>query len=173
MLNCFSFPSLFSSHPLNMSSWNSAYPHPPPTRGRSRSRSPFRGDSYPSRPPYPDQYPQDPYRTDWEAYDRDRAWASYERERQAYDYSRRGRSRSPPPDEGAYSSSCHVGRPLSCRGLVLAGRKRRRSLSPWERSRYEPRPRYNDDYGMLFTFNLGKVCPDVSRRLALARRVRV
>ncbi|KAM5534897.1 hypothetical protein V8D89_011452 [Ganoderma adspersum] len=111
-----------------MSSWNSAYPpHPPPTRGRSRSRSPFRGDTYPPRPPYPDQYPQDPYRTDWEAYDRDRAWASYERERQAYDYSRRGRSRSPPPGDEA-------------------GRKRRRSLSPWERSRYEPRPRYNDDY---------------------------
>ncbi|PIL36890.1 transcription factor [Ganoderma sinense ZZ0214-1] len=111
-----------------MSSWNSAYPpHPPPTRGRSRSRSPFRGDTYPPRPPYPDQYPQDPYRTDWEAYDRDRAWASYERERQAYDYSRRGRSRSPAPGDEA-------------------GRKRRRSLSPWERSRYEPRPRYNDDY---------------------------
>lgn len=44
----------------------------------------------------------------------------------AYDYSRRGRSRSPQPDE--------------------AGRKRRRSMSPYERDRYEPRPRYNDDY---------------------------
>ncbi|KAI1789040.1 hypothetical protein LXA43DRAFT_1023033 [Ganoderma leucocontextum] len=111
-----------------MSSWTSAYPpHPPPTRGRSRSRSPFRGDTYPPRASYPDQFPQEPYRTDWEAYDRDRAWASYERERQAYDYSRRGRSRSPPPPDEA-------------------GRKRRRSLSPWERSRYEPRPRYNDDY---------------------------
>jgi len=29
-----------------------------------------------------------------------------------------------------------------------AGRKRRRSTSPWDRDRYEPRPRY-DDYGML------------------------
>ena len=28
-----------------------------------------------------------------------------------------------------------------------AGRKRRRSTSPWDRDRYEPRPRY-DDYGM-------------------------
>ena len=26
-------------------------------------------------------------------------------------------------------------------------RKRRRSLSPYERDRYDPRPRYNDDYG--------------------------
>lgn len=27
------------------------------------------------------------------------------------------------------------------------GRKRRRSLSPYDRDRYDPRPRYNDDYG--------------------------
>ncbi|KAI0677002.1 hypothetical protein C8Q78DRAFT_960315 [Trametes maxima] len=107
-----------------MSSWSGAYP--PPPRGRSRSRSPYRG-AYPPRPSYPDAaYPQDPYRADWDAYDRDRAWASYERERAAYDYGRRGRSRSPPGDEG--------------------GRKRRRSLSPWERDRYDPRPRYADDY---------------------------
>ncbi|KAI0773972.1 hypothetical protein C8Q74DRAFT_1368496 [Fomes fomentarius] len=108
-------------------SWNPpAYP-PPPSRGRSRSRSPFRG-SYPPRASYPDSaYPQDQYRADWDAYDRDRAWASYERERAAYEYSRRGRSRSPPPGDEV-------------------GRKRRRSLSPWERDRYEPRPRYNDDY---------------------------
>ncbi|CCM03367.1 uncharacterized protein FIBRA_05497 [Fibroporia radiculosa] len=112
---------------LNMSAWSgAAYPPPPPPRGRSRSRSPYRG-SYPPRPAYPEPgYPQDPYRADWEAYDRDRAWANYERERAAYEYSRRGRSRSPPADE--------------------AGRKRRRSLSPWERDRYEPRPRYGDDY---------------------------
>ncbi|KAI0080659.1 hypothetical protein K474DRAFT_1657465 [Panus rudis PR-1116 ss-1] len=115
-----------------MSSWSaSAYP---PPRGRSRSRSPYRGGSSypPPRSGYPDSgYPQDPYRSDWDAYDRDRdrdrdrAWA-YERERSAYDYGRRGRSRSPPPDE--------------------VGRKRRRSLSPWERDRYEPRPRHSDDY---------------------------
>ncbi|CAL1701519.1 unnamed protein product [Somion occarium] len=108
-----------------MSSWSgSAYP--PPPRGRSRSRSPYRGgSSYPPQRPYPDPaYPQE--LRDWEAYDRDRAWANYERERAAYEYSRRGRSRSPPPEE--------------------AGRKRRRSLSPWERDRYEPRPRYGDDY---------------------------
>ncbi|RDX53607.1 hypothetical protein OH76DRAFT_1398727 [Lentinus brumalis] len=111
-----------------MSSWNSAYPAPPPPapRGRSRSRSPYRG-SVPPRSSYPEGgYPQDPYRADWDAYDRDRAWANYERERAAYDYGRRGRSRSPPPDE--------------------AGRKRRRSISPWERDRFEPRPRYTDDY---------------------------
>lgn len=82
-----------------MSSWSgSAYP---PPRGRSRSRSPYRGASYASqRPPHPEApYPQDSYRADWDAYDRDRAWANYERERAAYEYSRRGRSRSPPPDE--------------------------------------------------------------------------
>ncbi len=28
-----------------------------------------------------------------------------------------------------------------------AGRKRRRSPSPYDRDRFEPRPRYNDDYG--------------------------
>ncbi|KAL4241397.1 ARS2 family protein [Abortiporus biennis] len=108
-----------------MSSWSgSAYP-----RGRSRSRSPYRAAPYPPpRPPYPDSSysGQDSYRSDWEAYDRERAWANYERERAAYEYSRRGRSRSPVGDEG--------------------GRKRRRSLSPWERDRYEPRPRYGDDY---------------------------
>jgi len=70
-------------------SWAATYPP------RSRSRSPR------ARIPYPDSagYPQDPYRTDWDAYDRDRAWASYERDRAAYEYGRRGRSRSPPPDE--------------------------------------------------------------------------
>ena len=158
-----------------MSSWTSAYPPPPPPRGRSRSRSPYRGDAYPPRPPYPDQYPQDPYRADWEAYDRDRAWASYERERQAYDYSRRGRSRSPPPpDEGEYSSSLYVGLSLKCRGVVLAGRKRRRSLSPWERSRYEPRPRYNDDYGMFYVRFLGpKQCSDMKLRCAFTGRLRI
>lgn len=40
-----------------------------------------------------------PYRADWDAYDRDRAWA-HERDRAGYDYTRRGRSRSPGPDEG-------------------------------------------------------------------------
>ncbi|KAF9464270.1 hypothetical protein BDZ94DRAFT_1256727 [Collybia nuda] len=96
-------------------SWPASYPP------RSRSRSPR------PRPPYPDvPYAQEqPYRADWDAYDRDRAWA-YERDRAGYEYPRRGRSRSPGPDE--------------------AGRKRRRSMSPYERDRYEPRPRYNDDY---------------------------
>ncbi len=66
-LNRFSFLSLFSFYPLNMSSWSSAYP-PPPPRGRSRSRSPYRGGGYPPRSSYPEgSYPQDPYRADWEA----------------------------------------------------------------------------------------------------------
>ena len=29
------------------------------------------------------------------------------------------------------------------------GRKRRRSLSPYERDRYDPRPRYSEEYGVL------------------------
>ncbi|KAH8106075.1 hypothetical protein BXZ70DRAFT_1037538 [Cristinia sonorae] len=107
-----------------MSSWStSAYP----PRGRSRSRSPYRGGGYPpSRPSYSDNgYTQDPYRNDWDGYERDRAWPGYERER-PYEHGRRGRSRSPPAEEG--------------------GRKRRRSMSPWERDRYDPRPRYGDDF---------------------------
>jgi hypothetical protein len=82
-----------------MSSWSaSAYPG----SRRSRSRSPYRG-SYGSRPPYPDSsFPPEPYRTDWDAYDRDRAWANYDRERALYDHARRGRSRSP-GDDGGFS----------------------------------------------------------------------
>ena len=34
----------------------------------------------------------------------------------------------------------------------LAGRKRRRSMSPYDRERYDPRPRYNDDYGLNTLF---------------------
>ncbi|KAF4602127.1 ssk1 response regulator receiver [Pleurotus pulmonarius] len=103
-------------------SWTGSYPPPP---RRSRSRSPSRG-SYPPRSSYGDpHYPPDQYRADWDTYDRDR-WAYYERDRPGYDYGRRGRSRSPPPDEFS--------------------RKRRRSPSPFERDRYEPRPRFNDDY---------------------------
>jgi hypothetical protein len=36
--------------------------------------------------------------------------------------------------------------------LLTVGRKRRRSLSPYDRERYDPRPRYNDDYGLLLAF---------------------
>ncbi|KAJ2923984.1 hypothetical protein H1R20_g13116, partial [Candolleomyces eurysporus] len=75
------------------------------------------------RPPFNSREFGDPYRMDWD-HDRDRGYP-YERDRAPYDY-RRGRSRSPPPDEN---------------------RKRRRSMSPYERDRYEPRPRHNDDYG--------------------------
>ncbi|TFK43085.1 hypothetical protein BDQ12DRAFT_674366 [Crucibulum laeve] len=103
-------------------SWTGPYPPPP---RRSRSRSPSRGP-YPPRPPYPEGAYPEPYRGDWDAYDRDRAWASYDRDRGGYDYGRRGRSRSPPPDE--------------------TGRKRRRSTSPYDRERYDPRPRYSDDF---------------------------
>lgn len=62
-------------------------------------------------------------------------WNADEREQvlglnRGYDHSRRGRGRSPPPDGGS--------------------RKRRRSMSPYERDRYEPRPRYGDDYDPYF-----------------------
>ncbi|KAJ3797573.1 hypothetical protein GGU11DRAFT_784341 [Lentinula aff. detonsa] len=90
--------------------------YPIPSR-RSRSRSP-RG-SYQPKNVY--EYPPDPGAREWEG---DRTWAVYERDRGGYDYGRRGRSRS--PDE--YS------------------RKRRRTPSPYERERYDPRPRYNDDF---------------------------
>ncbi|KAG6860310.1 hypothetical protein C0995_012862 [Termitomyces sp. Mi166 len=83
---------------------------------RSHSRSPR------SRPPYGEPV-QDMYRGEYDAYDRDRGWGSYDRS--GYDYGRR-RSRSPPSDE--------------------TGRKRRRSMSPYDRDRYDPRPRYNDDF---------------------------
>ena len=124
-------------------SWSSSvYPPPPPPPPRhSRSRSPYRG-SYPPRG-HSDSYPPaDPYRTEWDAYDRDR-WA-YDREKPAYDYGRRGRSRSPPAEEGTLlSSQVEVDIYLP----MLAGRKRRRSASPFEKERFDPRPRYADDYG--------------------------
>ncbi|KAF8121332.1 hypothetical protein EV363DRAFT_1365569 [Boletus edulis] len=94
-----------------MSTW-SASAYPPPRR--SRSRSP-RG-AFPSRPPYPDSYA---------ARAPERPWPDYERDRVPYDHVRRGRSRTPPPDES---------------------RKRRRSMSPYDRERYDPRPRYGDDH---------------------------
>ncbi|KAG8218305.1 hypothetical protein J3R82DRAFT_3919 [Butyriboletus roseoflavus] len=102
-----------------MSSW-SASAYPPPRR--SRSRSP-RG-TFPPRPPFPDSYAPD-YRGPWESFDRERPWPDHERDRVPYDHARRGRSRSPPPDEN---------------------RKRRRSMSPYDRERYDPRPRYGDDF---------------------------
>jgi len=106
-----------------MTSW-SATAYPPPPR-RSRSRSPSRG-AYLPRAHMDPVYGQDPYRADWDTYDRDRQWPGYERDRPVYDYGRRGRSRSP--------------------SQLDDSRKRRRSLSPYERDRYEPRPRYNEEY---------------------------
>ncbi|KAI6035578.1 hypothetical protein F5J12DRAFT_794440 [Pisolithus orientalis] len=107
-----------------MSSWSApSYPLPP---RRSRSRSPPRG-AYVSRPPYPDPvYFQDHRGGAWDPLERDRAWNEYDRDRATYDYARRGRSRSPPPSDDT--------------------RKRRRSMSPYDRERYDPRPRYGDDY---------------------------
>ncbi|TFK99084.1 hypothetical protein BDV98DRAFT_532986 [Pterulicium gracile] len=68
----------------------------------------------------PESYPSDPYRPEWEY---DRAWPNYDRDRALY-----GRRNSRSPVYGDDS------------------RKRRRSVSPFERDRYEPRPRYGDDY---------------------------
>ena len=78
-----------------MSSWSGQHP-PPPSRGE-RSRSPR---SAHGRGSYPDPaYPYDQYRGDWDNYSRERPWSDVERDRATYDYSRRGRSRSPPPDD--------------------------------------------------------------------------
>ncbi|KAG6816871.1 hypothetical protein H0H87_002192 [Tephrocybe sp. NHM501043] len=99
---------------------------------RSHSRSPR------SRPPYAEPI-QDIYRGEYDSYDRDRSWGAGGYDRAGYDYPRRGRSRSPPLDE--------------------AGRKRRRSMSPYERDRYDPRPRYNDDYGLVYNVSKGTI-PD-------------
>ena len=68
---------------------------------RSRSRSPRRG-SYTSRP-YPDHHGPDPYRSDWDSWDRERIYAM-ERDRAIYDYDRRGRSRS--PEDGMSRVDC-------------------------------------------------------------------
>ena len=121
-----------------MSSW-SASAYPPPRR--SRSRSP-RG-AFAPRPPYPDSYAPD-YHGAWDSFDRG-PWPDFERDRAPYEHARRGRSRSPPPDESM--SQIRIDFSLS---HILAGRKRRRSMSPYDRERYDPRPRYGDDYGTLF-----------------------
>ena len=50
---------------------------------------------------------------------------------------------------------------MECAHLFIssgAGRKRRRSTSPWDRDRYEPRPRY-EDYG-VFTIHPTAWCTD-------------
>lgn len=84
-----------------MSNWNTLPPPPLPPPRISRSRSPSR-TSYGQRGPYPDAlHPPDPYRAEWDAYNRDRAWVEWERDRATYEHGRRGRSRSPPFDEGA------------------------------------------------------------------------
>jgi hypothetical protein len=131
-------------------SWAAPPPYPP--RPRSRSRSPYRAapaGAYPpaGRPPYPGEYGGD-YRGDWEAYERDRAWASYERERAALEYGRRPRSRSPGVDDGTPPSRRAPCAPRGQKKIdtpAPAGRKRRRSMSPYD-TRFEPRPRF-DDYG--------------------------
>ncbi|KDQ65023.1 hypothetical protein JAAARDRAFT_117492 [Jaapia argillacea MUCL 33604] len=108
-----------------MSTWPAlAYP---PSARRSRSRSPYRGTYPPQRAAYPEgSYPPESYgRGEWDNFDKLQAWADYDRDRAAYDL-RRGRSRSPPLED--------------------PGRKRRRSISPYERGRFDPRPRYGDDY---------------------------
>lgn len=113
-------------------------PAPPPRSERSRSPS---RSAY-GRPAYSDPY-ADPYRDHWDTYNRDRAWADYERDRGSYDHGRRGRSRSPPPDDSKFHICKHA---KEAHNPYTAGRKRRRSASPYERERYDPRPRY-EDYG--------------------------
>ncbi|VDC04076.1 unnamed protein product [Peniophora sp. CBMAI 1063] len=105
----------------------------PNPRPRSRSRSPYRAPPASWPPPgagpagRPGSWAEyapgaDAPRGEWDVYERDRSYY----DRGQYDYGRRGRSRSPPIDDG--------------------NRKRRRSPSPYGADRYEPRPRYADDY---------------------------
>ncbi|KIJ26976.1 hypothetical protein M422DRAFT_55259 [Sphaerobolus stellatus SS14] len=101
-----------------MAAWPPTPTVPSDTPRRSRSRSPRRKDSY-SDTPGPDYAPY----TGPGGADEDRR-TSYGGD--YYDRRGRGRSRSP-GDE--------------------IGRKRRRSPSPYDRDRFDPRPRYNDDYG--------------------------
>ena len=89
-----------------MTSW-SASAYPPPRR--SRSRSPPRG-AYPPRTHFDPVYGQDPYRADWDGYERDRAWTGYDRDRAVYDYGRRPRSRSPPPLDDSMSHDPPISR---------------------------------------------------------------
>lgn len=112
-------------------SWSSSYPPPP---RHSRSRSP-RAGSFPNRPDtgYQSEYWDDRWNSDGH--------------RNTYENGRRGRSRSPPWDDSESSLSLKSSSNL----CSAANRKRRRSPSPYERDRYDPRPRYNDDYG-LFLF---------------------
>ena len=56
----------------------------------------------------------------------------------------------------------HINSYKRCRA---GGRKRRRSMSPYDRERYDPRPRYSDDYGLPFTLFLS--CPRVSHSSCL------
>ena len=70
-----------------MSIWPAGGVYPPPPRSRSRS-------PYAQRAPYPDAAYNDPYRNDWETYERERGYGD------RYDYAgRRGRSRSPLVEE--------------------------------------------------------------------------
>ena len=79
--------------------------------------------------------------------DNNRNWDSYGRDRdQGWDRDRRGRSRSPGYDD---CTSFYSVNSISLRltSPKIAGRKRRRSMSPYDRERYESRPRY-DDHGL-------------------------
>ncbi|EIW82450.1 hypothetical protein CONPUDRAFT_53735 [Coniophora puteana RWD-64-598 SS2] len=104
-----------------MSSWSTSS-YPPPRRSRSRSPR----ASHPSRGPPDQSFTVDPYRQPWDMQERERTWSEYDRERASYEYNRRGRSRSPVDETGR--------------------KRRRRSLSPYDRERYDPHPRYGDDY---------------------------
>jgi serrate RNA effector molecule len=113
----------------------------------SRSGSPDRRSIYDGRRYYeaypPDQYPydRDGYGRDRHYppdYDRERDWAEWDRRRLAT----RGRSRSPVLDDGPWLLSREYDQLFMY--TLTVRRKRRRSYSPHERDRYDPRPRYDD-----------------------------
>ena len=123
-----------------MSSWSG--PRPPPPRGE-RSRSPSRGSF--GRSGYPDPFPPEYYHRERDSYDRERGWSGHDRDWQGYDYGRRGRSRSPQYDDRKKLLLSLLS-PLT-ETCDAVGRKRRRSMSPYDRERYEPRPRHGDAIG--------------------------
>lgn len=122
---------------------------PPPA---SDSSVPLRPGGSPSGRSFPpggvrDPYPQDPYERDgfgreryYDYSGRGRDWDEWERRRAQTRY----RSRSPGFDDGLSHMFDVSSNNLVTQALFTGRRKRRRSVSPYDRDRYDSRPRYED-----------------------------
>lgn len=126
----------------------STWPPPGDVPAPRSAGSPDRRIPYDGRRYY-DSYSSDPYALDRDGYgrdrhyppdfDRERDWAEWDRRRAAT----RGRSRSPlGVDDGTYTLASLRSTPLLT--FDIGRRKRRRSFSPHERDRYDPRARYEE-----------------------------